>query len=118
MTMTLDAAFVNLNPPTGRLFADPHPAPDEASFMVDNTSAAYYDSPYYTLHKNDLQPVPNPRVPQPRIDLAAVLGTAFLKPIVDAKKVSFHAVGDTGAAKVNAHQLAARALANEANVAD
>src|SRR5262249_18539269 len=32
--------------------------------------------------------------------------------------ISFHAVGDTGAAKVNAHQSAAQALANEANVAD
>lgn len=44
--MALDAAFLKLNPPPGRLFADPHPAPDETSFQVDNTSAAYYDSPY------------------------------------------------------------------------
>jgi hypothetical protein len=102
----------------GRLFADPQPAPDEASFQVDNTSAAYYKSPYYTLHKNDLQPVPVPRVPQPRVDLADVLGASFLAPIVAAKKINFHAVGDTGAAKVNAFQSAAKAIAHEASVAD
>src|SRR5262245_6342694 len=116
--MALDPAFLKLNPPTGRLFADPRPAPDETSFMVDNTSAAYYDSPYYKLHRDDLQPVPVPRVDDPRVDLGAVLGTDFLKPIVEARRISFHAVGDTGAAKVNAHQSAAQALANEANVAD
>jgi hypothetical protein len=116
--LALDRAFLKLNPPTGRLFADPHPAPDETSFMVDNTSAAYYDSPYYKLHRNDLQPVPRPRVADPRMDLQDVLGADFLAPIVAARKISFHAVGDTGAAKVNAHQSAAHALANEANVAD
>jgi hypothetical protein len=116
--MALDAAFVKLNPPGGRLFADPHPGGDETAFMVDNTSAAYYDSPYYKLHKEDLQAVPKPSVDDPRIDLADVLGADFLKPIIDAKKISFHAVGDTGAAKVNAHQSAAQAIANEATVAD
>jgi Calcineurin-like phosphoesterase len=116
--MALDAAFMKIEGPRGRLFADPHPAPDETSFQVDNTSAAYYDSPYYKLHKDDLQPVPKPRVPGPRIDLADVLGTGFLAPIVAARKLTFHAVGDTGAAKVNAHQTAAQAIANEASVAD
>jgi 3',5'-cyclic AMP phosphodiesterase CpdA len=116
--MALDGAFVKLNPPNGRLFADPHPSPDETSFMVDNTSAAYYDSPYYRLHRDDLQPVPRPRLDDPRVDLADVLGAGFLQPIIDAERISFHAVGDTGAAKVNAHQSAAQALANEANVAD
>lgn len=43
-----------------------------------------------------------------------MLGTEFLKPITDAKKISFHAVGDTGAARVNAHQTAAQAIVNEA----
>jgi hypothetical protein len=57
-------------------------------------------------------------VPQPRVDLATVLGANFLAPIVTAKKISFHAVGDTGAAKVNAFQSAATAIAHEASVAD
>src|SRR5258708_22833097 len=52
------------------------------------------------------------------MDLAEVLGDAVLGPIVAAKAISFHAVGDTGAAKVNAFQTVSRALANEAGVAD
>jgi len=39
-------------------------------------------------------------------------------PIEAAKKISFHAVGDTGAAKVSASQHAAEAIAHEASVAD
>jgi len=58
--MVLDAAYRKLAGAGGRLFADPQPPPDETSFQVDNTSAAYYDSPYYTRHKDDLQPVPPP----------------------------------------------------------
>ena len=116
--MALDAAFRKLGGAGGRLFADPQPSPDEVSFQVDNTSAAYYQSPYYTLHKNDLQPVPKPRTPQPQVDLADVLDTATLAPITAAKKLSFHAVGDTGAAKVNAFQSAAQAIEHEASVAD
>ena len=116
--MTLDAAFKKLSGAGGRLFADPQLSGDETSFQVDNTSAAYYSSPYYKLHKNDLQPVPQPRTPQPRMDLANVLDAGFLQTIVAAKKLSFHAVGDSGAAKVNAFQSAAQAVANEASVAD
>ena len=104
--------------PGGRLFADPQPDADETAFQIDNTSAAYYNSVYYKLHKNDLQPVPAPKIAQPRVDLAEILGEEFLAPTVAAKKLSFHAVGDTGAAKVNAHQSAAEAIANEASVAD
>ena len=59
MVDRLDAAFSKLAGPGGRLFADPHPAPDEASFQVNNTSGAYYRSPYYVLHRNDLEPVPS-----------------------------------------------------------
>ena len=116
--MGLDAAYWKLQPPDGRLFADPQPGADETAFQVDNTSAAYYQSVYYEMHKNDLQPVPAPKVPQPRIDLADILGQEFLQPAIDAKTLTFHAVGDTGAAKVNAHQSAAQSIANEANVAD
>ncbi|MDQ1459975.1 MAG: hypothetical protein QOI08_1459 [Actinomycetota bacterium] len=114
----LDAAFRKLSGTGGRLFADPQPASQETSFQVDNTSSGYYTSPYYLLHKNDLQPVPKPRTTTPRVDLGQVLGADIYAPIVAAKKLSFHAVGDTGAAKVNAFQSAAQAIANEASVAD
>ena len=63
--MGLDVAYWNLQAPGGRLFADPAPGADETSFQVDNSSEAYYSSVYYELHKNDLQPVPTPRVRQP-----------------------------------------------------
>jgi len=116
--VALDAAFRKLVGVGGRLFADPQPSPDETSFMVDNTSEAYYQSAYYELHKNDLQPVPVPRVTEPRVDLTDVLGAEFLAPIMAANKITFHAVGDTGAAKVNAFQTAEQATANEASVAD
>jgi len=102
----------------GRLFADPQPTPDETSFQVDNTSEAYYDSPYYKLHRNDLQPVPPPASAQPRLDLASVLDPALVGVIAQSKRISFHAVGDTGAAKVDKVQSATKALAQQANVAD
>ncbi len=101
-----------------RLFADPRPTPDESSFQVDNTSAQYYGSPYYRLHKDEVQPIPAPVVPQPRLDLASVLPSTVMTSITNAKKLVFHAVGDTGAAKVNSFQSAAQAIANEASVAD
>jgi Calcineurin-like phosphoesterase len=114
----LDAAYRKLTGSGGRLFADPQPAPDEIAFEVDNTSAAYYESAYYKLHRRDLQPVPEPRTAQPRVDLADVLEPESLAAITAAERVSFHAVGDTGAAKVNSFQTARQALENEANVAD
>ena len=116
--MALDAAYRKLSGADGRLFADPQPAPDEISFQVDNTSAAYYDSAYYKLHREDLQPVPEPRVAEPRINLADVLEPRFMAAITAAERISFHAVGDTGAAKVNTFQTARQALENEASVAD
>ncbi len=83
----------------GRLFGETHPGADETAFQVDNTSASYYNSPYYLLHKNQLQPVPPPRVQPPRINLSDVMGSGFMNEIVRAGKIVFHAVGDTGAAK-------------------
>src|SRR5437588_9604169 len=102
----------------GRLFADPQPNPDETSFQVDNTSSRYYRSPYYLRHKSQVQAVPPPRSPEPRIDLSDALPADLLAQITGAKRISFHAVGDTGAAKVNPFQTAAQALAHEATVAD
>jgi 3',5'-cyclic AMP phosphodiesterase CpdA len=101
-----------------RLFADPTPGADETSFQVDNTSEAYYNSPYYLLHSKQLQPVPAPRTSPPHVDLANVLPAELLAAITAAKRISFHAVGDTGAAKVNVAQTAGQAIANEASVAD
>jgi calcineurin-like phosphoesterase family protein len=110
--------FLKLQGASGRLFADPQPSPDETKFQVDNTSSEYYNSPYYLQHKNDLQPVPAPTASPPTITLDQILGADVLGPIESAKRISFHAVGDTGAAKVNSFQTAAQAIANEASVAD
>src|ERR1700742_3761479 len=100
----------------GRLFRAPVPTPDETSFQVDNTSDQYYDSPYYKEHANDLQPVPAPTVSPPRMELSDVLSAALLDPITQGKRITFHAVGDTGAAKRS--ETAQVALANEAGLAD
>ena len=102
----------------GRLFADPQPSPDETSFHVDNTSAEYYESPYYKLHKEQLQPVPAPSISPPRMTLAELIGEEAVKGITEAGKIAFHAVGDTGAAKVNVHSGPAVAIEHEGWVAD
>ena len=77
----------------GRLFANPAPGADETTFQVDNTSQAYYNSPYYLLHQDQLQPVPTPSVPQPAMSLAEVVGPAVISAVQAAKKIAFHAVG-------------------------
>ena len=110
--------FLKLQGTESRLFADPQPSPDEVSFQVDNTSAEYYNSPYFLLHKNDLQPIPPPSATPPRLSLDQIVGGDVIGPITTAKAIVFHAVGDTGAAKVNAFQTAVQALGNEASVAD
>ena len=86
----------NLVGPEGQLFADPHPGEDESAFQVDNTSDAYYKSPYYKAHEEQLQQVPPPRVSPPHLQLAQVIGAGPLAPCVAAKRISFHAAGDTG----------------------
>ena len=91
----------------GRLFADPQPGPDATEFHVDNTSAEYYRSPYYLRHKDQLEPVPTPSTSPPRLSLDQVLDTDILDPIQAARRITFHSVGDTGAAKVTAFQTAA-----------
>jgi len=101
-----------------RLFAEAQPTPDEIAFQIENTSAAYYDSVYFKKHEEDVQKVPSPRLSPPRMDLADVLGDDVLAPIVAAEKLSFHTVGDTGAAKVNRSQKMATAIKHEAGVAD
>jgi len=55
------------------------------------------------------KPVPPPATPEPRVDLADVLPADLLTSITQARQITFHSVGDTGAAKVNAFQTAAQA---------
>ena len=102
----------------GRLFAEPTPGADPASFQVNNTSSAYYESAYFLAHKTQVQSVPPPRINPPRLDLADVIGQDAVARIQQAHQIVFHAVGDTGAAKVNHAQTVASALANEESVAD
>jgi len=96
----LDLAYRKLSGARGRLFADPQPAPGEIAFQVDNTSAAYYESAYYKLHRRDLQPVPEPRTAQPRVDLAHVLRAEFLDAITSkgAEPAFIHCAGGNRAA--------------------
>jgi hypothetical protein len=108
----------NLIGPHQRLFAELVPGSDETAFQTDNTSAAYYNSPYYLKHKKDVQKIPPPRATPQRMNLVDVVGPEPIAAIQTAKKIVFHAVGDTGAAKVNIHQGAAAAIAHEARVAD
>jgi hypothetical protein len=104
--------------PKGQLFAEPQPGPDEQGFRQDNTSSAYYNSPYFLAHKNQVQQIPRPRVVPPRLNLADFIPPEVAAAIKSAKKISFHAVGDTGAAKVNRSQAAPTAIKHEAHVAD
>src|SRR5438876_10837136 len=90
--------ITNLLGQHGRLFAEPQPTADEAAFQLDNTSARYYRSPYYLLHRRELQPVPSPSMLPPRLDLADVLLDPILQPITAPTRITFHVVGDTGAA--------------------
>ncbi|MGO8948738.1 MAG: metallophosphoesterase family protein [Ktedonobacterales bacterium] len=95
----------------GRLFGERVPGQDESVFQVDNTSEAYFQSPYYKLHQLQVQPVPAPRVVPPRMSLADIMDDAFVAAIQSAGRIVFNAVGDTGAAKDNDP-------ATEASVAD
>ena len=100
----------NLRGPGGQLFGDPAPTPDETSFQVDNTSEDYYNSPYYAQHATEVEAVPMGPPAQP-LDLQDVLGADFLAPMIAANRISFHAVGDTGASST-------ASISNEATVAD
>ena len=100
----------NLRGPSGQLFGDPTPGPDETAFQVDNTSADYYNSPYYKQHQNDVLAIPTGPPSHP-LALSDVVGPDVLAPIVAAKQISFHMVGDTGAS-------ASASISHEATVAD
>src|SRR6202011_6230106 len=106
-----------ITPGGGPLYADPIPGPDEIKFKQDNTSSAYYTSPYYTAHKSLVQPIPR-RWSNLPLSLADFLTPEIVAAIEGAGRISFHAAGDTGAAKVNRSQTAATAIGHEAAVAD
>jgi hypothetical protein len=103
--------------PHGNLYADPRNEPDETSFQVNNTSAAYYNSPYYLAHQKQVQPIPPRRSNQP-VDLRDYLPASMIQAIVATGTLQFHAVGDTGAAKVGRSQSAPTALEHQGHVAD
>jgi len=113
------AAQVNIVGPGGQLYADPKPTPDEDAFQINNTSDAYYNSTYYNLHKSQVQPIPPKRMGAlPYLKLTDFLPQYLADAIGTAGRITFHAVGDTGAAKVSRNQSAATAIAKEAAVAD
>ena len=107
----------NLVGPGGRMYADPKPGVDEVKFREDNTSSAYYSSKFYLANKNQVQRIPPRRNDLP-LNLPDFLPPDIIAAIESAGKISFHAVGDTGAAKVNRSQTAATAIGHEAAVAD
>jgi Calcineurin-like phosphoesterase len=105
--------------PYGHTYADPKPSPDETSFQVDNTSSAYYNSPYYKAHQYQVQPIPRPRMGAPSfLDLSDFLPQNMIDVIDQAGEIVFHCVGDTGAAKTGPKQSALVAIGQEAAVAD
>ncbi|MGB6946709.1 MAG: metallophosphoesterase [Bryobacteraceae bacterium] len=102
--------------PKGQLYAEPQASPDEKTFRVDNTSSDYYNSPYYTAHKDQIQRIP-PRRNNLPLSLTDFAPQKVADAIQAARKISFHAVGDTGAAKVNRTQTVASAIGHETAVA-
>ncbi len=112
-----------LSGPGGRLYAEPQPGPGETTFRTDNNSAQYYNSPYYLAHEKAVQAIPAPIIPgaPQNLNLADFAPPEVLAAVTAAGKISFHAVGDTGAAKVDKYNSApsqAKAIANEASVCD
>jgi hypothetical protein len=108
-----------LTGPNGQLYAEPKPSPDENAFQVNNTSEAYYNSKYYLLHKNQVQPIPPQRNGVPGyLDLTDFIPQEISAAINNAGQIVFHVVGDTGAAKSGGGQSAATSIGDQAAVAD
>jgi len=86
---------------------------------VQNNSEQYYNSAYYLANKSRVQPIPAHRVgAPPSLDLGDFLPAGLIGGITQGGSITFHMVGDTGAAKTTRSQSAATALADEATVAD
>ena len=96
--------MLNMMGKGNQLFAEQIPGADPTKFQIDNTSVQYYNSPYYLQHKDQLQPVPKPSIDQPRMRLADVLKSSDIRKIQHARQISFHTVGDSGAA-IPAHLM-------------
>jgi hypothetical protein len=101
--------------PKGQLYADPNFSSEPTTFQRNNTSAEYYSSKYYELHKNQVQAIPQARNTD-QLNLADFLPADLINSIQRVGRIVFHAVGDTGAAKVRT-QLPATALLHETRVA-
>ena len=111
--------LANLIGPNGQMYGELLPGVDETQFRVDNTSSAYYHSPYFLAHKDQVQRIPPHRPNAPAfLNLADFLPQEVTTAIQRAGKISFHAVGDTGAAKVGRAQTVQTAIEHEAAVAD
>ncbi len=78
--------------PQGRLYADPQPGNDPTSFQINNTSAQYYNSPYYKAHRNQVQAIP-PRRSNAPLSLGDFLPAETIAAIRRAGQICFHAVG-------------------------
>ena len=90
--------------PANRFFADRRAGAPRGSFqMLDTSSRAYKSSSYHAVDSSQLEPIPVPSPAAP-MTLESVLGAAFLAPIEARKKITFHAVGDTGASTPGALQ--------------
>jgi predicted phosphodiesterase len=79
-----------------RLFADPSPGPNNTSFEP-TADERYYTTGYYFRHQSEIQPFPRPAPYPPLMDLSQILGPKLLQPVLDAKAIAFHALGDSGA---------------------
>ncbi|HWE87681.1 MAG TPA: metallophosphoesterase [Terracidiphilus sp.] len=109
----------NVTGPGGQLCADPKPSTDEDAFQVQNNSEQYYNSPYYLANKSRVQPIPSSRPgASQNLKLADFLPASLISTITQAGSITFHAVGDTGAAKTSRSQNAATSIAEEGAVAD
>jgi predicted phosphodiesterase len=119
MPAKLQNARANLTGPQGRLYAEPTPSAHETSFQQDNVSAQYYNSVYYEQHKNQVQAIPPVHAGAAlQLNLADFVPAEIITAIKAAQRITFHSVGDTGAAKVSRSQTAATAITHEAGVSD
>jgi hypothetical protein len=79
--------------PTGdrpaRVFADPRPGSTADTFQLDSNGLKPEE-------EEELQTVPRPRLVEPRMALAEVIGAQATDQIEQSGKIVFHAVGDTG----------------------
>jgi Calcineurin-like phosphoesterase len=91
-----------------RIFADPKPETVK-TFQLDTGGLS-------PAEEEQLQAVPRPRLVESRMALADVVGGKAVEEIERAKKISFHAVGDTG--DVNSRTAPDQAAVIESMIGD